>query len=247
MGKRIVLFFLIGLCAWNLTKIPYIVTFDSTDTTDEYARNGLEGSINLGHWVDGYHGLKQKSPEINFLAVHNVVGITVLMLMAISLVSPGFRRKWGLLFFSSAIVLGLHTIPAAWAMEGDFKKYLFTATCVEVIVVALWGLVVLRGYERYQPASEKHLLIAYSLIALGAYGAGFAEFSAIGSNVISRLRTSAWPEFGDAAHPLYGQTFYDRVPEAAGWAVFVLWITVVWIVLPARQYLASRSKRVSSG
>jgi hypothetical protein len=192
--------------------------------------------------VDGYHGTKLKSPAINFLAVHTVIGITVLMMMAFSLVRPALRRKHGLLFFVSAILLGLHTLPAAWLMDGAFKKYLFTATCVEVIGAAIFGLVVLRNYERFQPSSEKYLLISFSLITLGAYGAGFAEFTQIGKNVIAYLRTSVWPDFGALPHPLSGNTPFDRVPETVGFAVFVLWMVVVWVVLPTRQYLASSAE-----
>jgi hypothetical protein len=113
--------------------------------------------------------------------------------------------------------LGAHTLPAAWMMDGAFRKYLFTATCVLVIGAALFGLVVLRRYERDPPAAEKRLLIAYSLITLGAYGAGFAEFYQIGSNAIARLRTGLWPDFGALPHALAGYTPYDRLPEVIGW------------------------------
>lgn len=239
-GKGILLFFLVGLCVWNVTKIPYYIAFDPANVTDEYVSHGLEGSINLGHWVEGYHGTKLKTPAINFLAVHNVVGITVLMMMAFSLVRPTLRRRFGLPFFGFAILLGAHTLPAAWMMDGAFRKYLFTATCVMVIGAALFGLVVLRRYERYQPSSEKYLLIAYSLITLGAYGAGFAEFYQIGSNTIARLRSGIWPDFGPLPHDLTGLTPYDRFPEAIGFTVFALWIGIVWVVLPLKRYLAGR-------
>jgi hypothetical protein len=240
VGKKILLFLLVGLCVWNLTKLPYYVAFDPADATDAYARHGLEGSINLGHWVEGYHGTKLKSPAINFLAVHNVVGITVLMMMAFALVRPRLRRRFGPLFFPFAILLGAHTVPAAWMMDGAFRKYLFTATCVLVIGAALFGLVVLRRYERDPPAAEKRLLIAYSLITLGAYGAGFAEFYQIGSNAIARLRTGLWPDFGALPHALAGNTPYDRIPEAIGWTVFVLWIAIVWLAWPARRLRTNR-------
>ena len=130
MGKKIIILFIVGLCAWNLTKIPYLISFDSTDVSDDYAKHGLEGSINLGHWVEGYHGTKLKSPSINFLAVHSVIGITVLMMMAFSLISPKLRRKHGLLFFIFAILLGVHTLPAALLMDGSFKRILFSYTCI---------------------------------------------------------------------------------------------------------------------
>jgi hypothetical protein len=246
MGKKILLFFLVGLCAWNLTKIPYYVVFDASDTTDAYAVHGLEGSINLAHWVDGYRGTKLKSPAVNFLLVHNVVGITVLMMMALSLLRPPLRRRWGPWFFPFSILLGAHTLPAAWMMDGAFRKYLFTATCVMVIGAAIFGLLTLRRYER-EPKAEKHLLVAYSLITLGAYGAGFAEFYQIGSNAVARLRTGIWPEFGPLPHPLSGLTPYDALPEILGWTVFALWMAVVWIALPLWWRRRERGARPRAG
>lgn len=239
MLKKVLLVFLVGLCAWNLTKVPYYLAFDAADAADAYARHGLEGSINLGHWVDGYHGTKLKTPAVNFLLVHNVIGITVLMMMAISLVRPPLRRSWGPVFFPFAIVLGAHTLPAAWMMDSPFRKYLFTATCALVIGAAIFGLFVLRRGDR-SPESEKHLLIAYSLITFGSYGAGFAEFYQIGKNTVARLSTGVWPDFGPLPHPLAGRTAYDAVPEAVGLAVFALFVTVVWIVWPAVRLRGSR-------
>jgi hypothetical protein len=232
MGKKILLFFLVGLCVWNLTKIPYYVAFDPTDTADTYAGHGLEGSINLGHWVEGYHGTKLKTPAINFLAIHAVVGITVLLMMALTVLRPPLRRRWGPVFFPFAIILGAHTLPAAWMMDSAFRKYLFTATCLWVIGAALFGLVVLARYERFQPSSEKYLLICYSLITLGAYGAGFAEFYQIGKNTLARISEGAWPDFGPLPHALAGLTPYDAAPRSAGLVVFVLWILLIWMALP---------------
>ena len=242
MGKKILLVFLVGLCAWNLTKLPYYLSYDSTDTTNAYVKHGLEGSINLENWLDGYRGNKLRTPAMNFLAVHAVIGITVLMMMAFSVINPERRRRHGLLFFIFAILLGLHTLPAALLMDSTFKKYLFSGTCVVVIGASIYGLAVLRNYERYQPSSEKYLLIAYSLITLGAYGAGFAEFYQIGVNVADYLKTDIWPEFGDLPHKLAGHTLYDRIPETAGFAVFALWIAVVWLFIPIKLFMASRSR-----
>ncbi len=208
--------------------------------TDAYARHGLEGSINLGHWIDGYHGGKLKSPSINFLAVHAVIGITVLIMMAMSLVKTELRRKYGLTFFLFAILLGLHTLPAALLMDSTFKRYLFSGTCITVIGAAIFGLFVLRNYERYQPSSEKYLLIAYSLITLGAYGAGFAEFFQIGKNIVNYVKTNVWPEYGDLPDKLYGHTWFDTIPEIVGLAVFVLWILIIWIIIPVKLYRTSK-------
>jgi hypothetical protein len=242
MIKKIVIVFLLGLCIWNLTKLPYIIFFDINDISDAYARHGLEGSINLGHWIDGYHGTKLKSPSINFLAVHAVIGITVLTMMAMSLIKPELRRKYGLAFFIFAILLGLHTFPAALLMDSTFKRYLFSGTCIVVIGAAIFGLFVLSNYEDYQPSSEKYLLDAYSLITLGAYGAGFAEFFQIGKNTINYVKTNLWPEFGDLPDKLYGHTWFDTIPEMVGLVVFFLWILVVWIIIPVKLFLVSRSE-----
>jgi hypothetical protein len=242
MIKKIIIFFLLFLCVWNLTKLPYYLVFDISDTADSYARHGLEGSINLGHWIDGYHGTKLKSPAINFLAVHAVIGITVLTMMAMALFKPVLRRRYGLVFFIFAILLGAHTLPAALLMDSTFKRYLFSGTCITVIGAAIWGLIVLKKYEYYQPSSEKYLLYAYSLITLGAYGAGFAEFLQIGKNVVSYVKTNIWPQFGEFPDPLYGHTWFDTIPEVIGLAIFFLWILIVWIIIPVKIYLSVKAK-----
>ena len=229
MGKKILLFFLVGLCVWNLTKVPYYLAFDSMDS---WVQQGIEGSINLGHGVDGYHGTKLKTPAINFLLLHNVIGITVLLMMALPVLRAPLRRRWGPVFFPFAIILGVHTLPAAWMIESPLRKYIFTVTCLYVIGAAIFGLVVLSRYERFQPSSEKYLLICYSLVTFGAYGAGFAEFLQIGKNIAARMKDAVWPDFGSIPHPMAGQTPYDLVPAAVGLVVFVLWIVLVWIALP---------------
>jgi len=244
VGKKILLFFLFGLCAWNLAKIPYILAFD-IDAADEFSRRGLEGSITLAKWVEGYRGTKLKSPSINFLAVHNVIGITVLMMMAISLLSHGFRRKYGVLFFAFGILLGIHTIPAALLMDSAVKRFLFTGTCIEVILASIFGLVVLHNYERWEPRSARYLLIAFGLVTFGAYGAGFAESFQIVLNVLAKVRTSVWPQYGDLPDPMYGNTIYDRVPEIVGLTFVVLWIAIVWVGLPAKRYFANHSSTAS--
>ncbi|HSH74293.1 MAG TPA: hypothetical protein VLA09_01200 [Longimicrobiales bacterium] len=248
MLKKILVFFLVGLCAWNVTKIPYYIAFDTADTADAYVQHGLEGSINLGHWVDGYHGTKLKTPAVNFLLVHNVVGITVLIMMALSLAKQGWRRKYGRPYFAFAIVLGVHTLPAAWMMDAAVRKYLFTATCAWVIGAAIWGFFTLRSYDADPERSERHLLIQYALIALGAYGAGFAEFYQIGKNTVSRFTEGIWPDFGPLPHPLVGQTPYDVPAVWIGYAVFALWVAIVWVIWPWRvRAVALRARGPSAG
>ena len=235
MLKKILLFFLVGLCVWNLTKLPYYVAYDFAPPDDAYVQHGLEGSINLSYWVDGYRGTKLKSPAINFLVFHTVVGITVLMMMALSLIKQGWRRKYAVPYFVFSIVLGAHTLPAALAMDGAFQRYLFTATCAWVIASAIWGFFTLRAYDTDPDRAEKHLLIQYSLITLGAYGAGFAEFNQIGRNVVNRIRSGIWPEFGALPHPDAGHTVYDIPPELLGYLLSFAWVAAIWIVWPLKS------------
>ena len=95
--------------------MPYYIQFDKNGDSD-YEKGGLTGSINLVYWVNGFQSSKLHSPACNFLLVHIAFGVTVLVMMAMSLVKTAWRRKYGNYFFTFAILLSVHTIPAAWKM-----------------------------------------------------------------------------------------------------------------------------------
>lgn len=232
-ARKVLIFFLVFLAAWNFTKVPYYIQFNPNGDT-EYEKGGLTGSINLYYWLDGFRSSKLHSPACNFLLVHMAFGSTVLIMMALSLVKTKWRRKYGWWFFTITNLLAWHTIPAAWAMNKKPLQYLFTFTCVWCIVSALFGYRTLQNYDKDPVKAEKHLLIEYSLITLGAYGAGFAEFTGIGAKVKYRLAEGVWKHYGDTPDPKFGHSVYDLLPEKVGMTIFFAWMAVVWFFWPIK-------------
>ena len=100
-----------------------------------------------------------------------------------------------IVFFTFTNLLAFHTIPAAWGINKKPLQYLFTFTCVWCIVSAFFGYRTLRDYDKDSVKAEKYLLIEYSLITLGAYGAGFVEFTGIGAKVKYRLAEGVWKHY----------------------------------------------------
>ena len=231
---------LVFLVTWNATKIPYYIEYDK-DGDSDYEKAGLGGSINLEKWVDGYQGSKLHSPPCNFLLVHIGFGSTVLIMMAMTMVKPAWRRKYGYYFFTFAILLGLHTIPAAWTMgwqpDGPSTKaafkYIFTFTCVYCIIAALFGFRTLKNYDKDPVAAEKALAIEYGLITFAAYGAGFAEFQGIAVNFMHKSETGSFKSYPDP-DLLFGHSIYDILPEKVGMTIFFAWVAIFWFWWPIK-------------
>jgi len=232
-ARKVLIFFLFFLSAWNFTKVGYYMQFNPLGDS-EYEKGGLTGSINLYYWLDGFRSSKLHSPACNFLLVHISFGSTVLVMMALSLIKTKWRRKYGWWFFTSTNLLAFHTIPAAWGMNKKPLQYLFTFTCVWCIVSAFFGYKTLKNYDKDPVKAEKHLLIEYSLITLGAYGAGFAEFSGIGAKVKYRLAEGVWKHYGDTPDPKFGHSVYDMLPEKVGMTIFFVWMAIVWFLWPVK-------------
>lgn len=167
LGKKLVIFCLLFLVAWNATKIPFYIAFDSNGDSD-YEKGGLTGQINLHYWIKGYTSAKLHSPACNFVLVHVAIGSTVLIMMAMSLVKQAWRRKYGYYFFSFAILLGTHTLPASWVMPQLPLRILFLCTCALVMVNGVLGLRTLANYDRDPVKAEKDLAMEYGLITLGS-------------------------------------------------------------------------------
>lgn len=233
LWRKLLIFALVFLTAWNLTKVPYYIQFDKNGDTD-YEMGGLTGSINLEYWISGFKSSKLRSPACNFLLVHIAFGSTVLIMMALSLVKTAWRRKYGNYYFFFAVCLSLHTVPAAMMMPQLSLRILFTFTCVWVFVSAILGFKTLREYDQDPVKAEKHLTIEYALITIGAYGAGFAEFSGIISKFKYRLDTGEWKQYGDVPDPLFGHTIYDKLPEKVGMTFFFIFISIVWFYWPIK-------------
>lgn len=212
--------------------MPYYIQFDKNGDSD-YEKGGLTGSINLVYWVNGFQSSKLHSPACNFLLVHIAFGVTVLVMMAMSLVKTAWRRKYGNYFFTFAILLSVHTIPAAWKMgpNKDFLKYLFTFTCIWCLVAAIFGFRTLKNYELDPLKAEKELAWEYGLITLGAYGAGFAEFSGIIAKFLYKAEHGVFKAYTEL-DPLFGNSIYDKIPECVGMTFFFAWVGIVWFWWP---------------
>lgn len=246
--RKVLIFFLVFLVAWNFTKVPYYIQFNPNGDTP-YEKGGLTGSINLEYWIPGFKSSKLRSPACNFLLVHVAFGSTVLIMMALSLIKTAWRKKYGKWFFSFTICLAVHTVPAAMMMPAIPLRILFTFTCVWCFASAVWGFFTLRDYDKDPVKAEKELVIQYGLITLGAYGAGFAEFTGIGSKVKYRLATGEWRQYlidgQNLPSPLFGHTFYDKLPERVGMTFFFVFIAIFWFWWPIKLLKIDTSSKPS--
>lgn len=230
--KKLVFFFIVVLCAWNATKMPFFLAFDPE--SEEAKKVGLYATISLVEWIrsdGGYQGNKLSCPAISFFLIHIMIGITVLMLIAMTFIYPSWRRKYGYWTFSFGIALGVHTMPAAL----QHKLWLpFGFTCLYVIAASLLGFRTLRLYDRNPRTCERHLEIEHYVVAFGAWVAGFAEiFLGILPNISKHGKTGKWPL---ASFPgpseLFGDTLYDLMSEAFALKVFLGLIIAFWILVP---------------
>lgn len=233
LGRKLLIFAFVFLPAWTVTKIPYYIQFNAQGDTP-YEKGGLTGSINLEHWISGYNGSKLRSPACNFLLVHIAFGITVLIMMALSLIKKSWRKKYGYYFFTFAICLAVHSVPAALMMPQLPLRILFTFTCAWVFAAAVFGFITLRNYDEDPEKAERHLLIEYGLISFGAYGAGFAEFTGIAAKIRFRLAEGYWTSYGDSPDPRFGHTVYNLLPEKYGMTFFFVFISIYWFYWPIK-------------
>lgn len=230
--RKFLIFFIgVFLPAWTLSKVPLYLAFEDGGT-DAYDARGLGGSINLEQWVDGFRSSKLHSPACNFLLVHIAFGITVLVMMALTIYNVSWRRKYGNIFFVFSILLGVHTIPSALGMHAIPLRILFTFTCVWVIVSAVCGFFTLAKYDEDPVKAEKHLRIEYGLITLGAWGAGFAEFTGITAKLIYKFQHGEWKVYSTSPDPDWGKSIYFRFPESVGVWIFMLTLVFVWLAWP---------------
>jgi hypothetical protein len=230
--KKVVFFFIVLLCVWNGSKMPFFLSFDPES---EEAKNvGLYATINLTKWIrsdGGYQGSKLACPAISFFLIHILIAITVLMLIAMTLIYPSWRRKYGYWTYSLGIALGVHTLPAAL----QHKLWIpFGFTCIYVIITSLLGFRTLRLYDGNPTTCERHLEIQHYVVAFGAWGAGFAEiFIGILPNIIKHGKTGKWPL---SPHPepneKFGNTLYDHMSEALALKIFLGLLIVLWILVP---------------
>ena len=226
--RKFFIFMMIFLVLWNATKIPFYIAFD------EKTSPPLASSINLIHWLEEFKSTMLRAPPCNFLLLHIAFGSTVLIMMALSLVKPAWRKKYGKYFFFFTLCLGMHTLPAAVNTPTLSLRYLFTFTCFFVSFPAIYGFKTLNDYDKDPVRAEKHLFIEYCLITFGTYGAGYAEFTGIAMKFIFKWRNGYFEDFGDQPDPLYGKLIYSQIPEKCGLTLFFVFTAIVWIYWPLK-------------
>ena len=181
----------------------------------------------------GYHGTKSRAPACNFLLVHNALGITVLIMVALSIIKREWRKKYAVPFFCFTIFLGLHTLPATLLQDDKFMLIVFTATCLYVIAAAICGLFTLRNYDQDPAKGDRELAWEYGIITFGAFGAGFAEILTIYANFAFHSAHGYYKVFNNnEPHKMFGKTVYDALPERVGMTLFLMWVVVVWLAWP---------------
>jgi hypothetical protein len=225
--NKALIFVLCFLSIWTISKLPFYMEYDANDR-----EGGTIGSINLVHWLKGFHGQHLRTPAKSFLLLHSILGITVVMMMVLSMVKRKWRKKYGYQYFTISFLLGAHTLPAALLQDIVFTKILFTCTCLWVMASAIYGFKTLSNYDKDPVQAEKELSIEYSLITLGASGAGMAEGLFMIGKFLTKKKTGSFPSYGSEAHSRFGLTIYDKLPEKAAMEIALLFIFIVWFIWP---------------
>jgi len=259
--KCFAIFLVMFLVCWNVTKLPYYFVSDelqpATNVTwnaarcgnekgvsDVYWCYGLEGSINLEHWVKGYHGGKLHTPSIFFVGLHAIMGCTVLTLSTLTIVWPQIRKRFGYSFFILAFILGAHTFPSTLLVSPFPKLVLFAFTAVGVMICSLIGFGTLIFQNKIkEPYVERIILACYIIISIGACGAGMAEFYSIFSRSMKKQSLGYWPSDGPRPDPMTGHSVYDgKGLEAFGIVFSIGWIAVVCVIMPIMEILKLTNK-----
>lgn len=230
LGNKALTAFLLLIALWNLTKLPFLMAFGN-DGNSTYNDHGIELSINLGHWIKGFRSSKMRTPPCNFLLVHAALGITVVIMMVLTLIRKAWRKKYCKPFFIFAILEGIHAIPASLVNDAGLTP-LFLFACALLIGSGVWGLKTNQEYDHDPSKAEKNLLIQYSIVAGVNSAAAFLETPKIIEAFKYHDENGVWKNFGDAPHKSFGHTLYDTLPEKVGMGVFLIFCTTVWFIWP---------------
>jgi hypothetical protein len=229
LPRRLLIAFLFLLPLWTFSKIPFYLGFKNDgNASDPY---GLELSINLEHWITGYHSSKLRCPPFNFILIHVAMGSMVLVLTALTLINKSWRLKYGKYFFIAGFILGLHSVPASILQVG-VMYWVFMFANVMCMGLSIWGWVTLRDYDKDPIKADRNLMIQYGVICAIASTAAFLEITNILKRFSYKREHGEFEVVSDIPHPLYGNTFYDNFPESIGLAIFSVWVVVVMFAWP---------------
>lgn len=228
--KALITFLAIPVCLWNLTKMPFYMAFNQ-DGNDFYNSRGIELSINLGHWIEGYRSKQMRTPPFNFLLVHMSLGITVVVMMILSLINKPWRKKYCVPFFWFSIIEGIHAIPASLVNDAGFM-ILFMVACTGLIGSGIWGFFTKANYDKDPVKAEKELTIQYSIVTVINAFAAILEMPNIISALSSKKETGKFLSYGEEPKEIFGNTLYDKFSENIGRAVFFSFVAIVWFIWP---------------
>lgn len=234
LGSKILIFAALLLSLWNSFKLPYYIQFDANGDSP-YEKGGLAISINLYFWTNGwYEGDRLRDPACNFVLVHAAFSITLLMMVALTLMKTAWQKKYGKYFFAFSLVLAVHALPSSLTQVEAFKKFFAVIACLVYIVTAIWGFRTLQDYDADPAKAEKHLKVQYNVIAFFLYGFGLLEFPLAAKKIVYYFKHGVMENSGETPDPLFGHTIYDKLPEKVGMTFFFVFITIVWLWWPAK-------------
>ena len=193
LGRKLLVGAFIFICAWNFTKVPYYLAFNANGDTP-YEQSGLTLSINLVHMLPGFQSSKITSPACNYQLIHVQLGITLLIMMCLSLINTAWKRRHGKWFFGFAICYSVHQFADALMTPLPPLKVLFTLTCILCFVCGIRGFGTLDAYDEDPVKAEKDLTTLYACIAFSASAEFIEEATGIFRKMMYRLDTGEWKQ-----------------------------------------------------
>jgi len=199
-----------------------------------YWCHGLETSIALGHWTmrnDDYHlrlGKIQSGP-INFVALHSVLGTTVLTLGGIMVLFPGKMTSYAHLYFLTVIFFAIHSFPSCFIATA-LSWWVFFSAAFVCMFASFCGLLLVHASEGTDNSTKLQVIngcIVFCLLG-GAYGEGMSILQRLlDASQVGHLVNSPG---GDLPGPLSGHTFYDKfLPTPLIVGFIIVWILMIWI------------------
>jgi hypothetical protein len=181
----------------------------------------------------------------NFLLLHSVLGITILIMMILTLLNKKWRRKYCVPFFWFGIIEGIHAFPICYINDSKMRM-LFILACFLLVIPGIWGLHTNKTYAKNPERAEKHLLIQYILLTITNAAGGVLEMPRIIGAFKYHSEHNEWESFGDKPHKKVGNTPFDKYgPSKEIWLViFVLYCVAVGIFWPLSLKLKARNAQI---
>ena len=178
----------------------------------------------------------------NFLLLHSILGITILIMMILTLLNKKWRKKFCVYFFYFGIVEGIHAFPICYINDSPMRM-LFILACFLLVIPSIWGLHTNKTYAKNPEKAEKHLLIQYTILTVTNAFGGVLEMPRIVRALNYHSQHNEWESFGDKPHRSVGNTFFDKYGprKEIGLLIFVLYCVAVGILWPLSLTLKARN------